>query len=53
MKSSILYDHLEPVEEDRASELIFKVFDENVAPGFTAQDSKQLKNVIRFVPMKY
>ncbi|WP_319780279.1 GNAT family N-acetyltransferase [Maridesulfovibrio sp.] len=43
MSESIIYDQLQPGEEYQASELIFKVFDEKVAPGFTAQGRSEFK----------
>ncbi|WP_320176048.1 GNAT family N-acetyltransferase [Maridesulfovibrio sp.] len=44
MKSSIHYDQLQPGEEGRASKLIFKVFDENVAPCFTEEGCSEFKS---------
>ncbi|WP_421901457.1 GNAT family N-acetyltransferase [Maridesulfovibrio sp.] len=44
MDSSIHYDQLQPGEEDRASQLIFKVFDEKVAPCFTEEGCVEFKS---------
>lgn len=43
MVSSVEYNQLLPGEEASASQLVCKVFDENVAPGFTEQGCSEFK----------